>query len=316
MPLLEDVTPKNFLQVDTIHIDSNRDMQDGGTSARFRIPLKQLYHNVVAIELEEYNVPLETLSAFRGTKYVDFRLRHANINGGNWKTLSAEVSQLANIYDSLDINAQTFLDALYNAFFLAIAKDSDFAGRADIVPVADVNNYSRLVCRTLVNGPAADWISTNATECEFLFGSGVHAGTDSVASILGFDDSDLTATDYNFSGTTYKSVISASPVNLALQEYFDVTLEETPEHQPFNRIFMEDWQASAETLRRDFNYHVRILNKPIRKLQSLTFVLTTGVSQTPVNISDSFYFTVKIFYLADDLDLANYAMSHNRLMLM
>lgn len=315
MPLLEDVTNRNFIQVDTIHIDSERDTAAGATSSLFQVPLTQIYHNVVAIELEEYNVPLETLSAFRGTKYLDFKIRHPNINSGNYKTLSAEVSQVANIYDSLDINALTFLDAIYNALFLAIAADSDFAGRVDIVPIPDPDNYTRLVVRTLINGPAADWLATNSADCVFLFGTGVHAGADSVASILGFADSDLTATNYVLGDATYKSVISSSPVNLAVQEYFDITIREFPELKPFNRIFIEDWQANSQTLQHDFNYHVRLLNQPVRKLLTLTFELTTGVSKTPVVVDLPFYFTLKIFYIADDLELAKYASSRDRLML-
>lgn len=293
MPLLKDID-QSYINTEVIYIGSNESVATKNGVADFRYDLPSYYSDVVAMEMIDYQVPIQSCSQFIGRNKIDFRLRNTSIYAPGWKTLVATIPETIVVYNSPQYPSADILTLLYSAFKTAIDTDPDFGGKVDIVPYPEPTTTVTLLCRTLAFPPLASWPGFGSTECEFLFGTGVNKES-SAALILGFDEVDYTFTNLTLYGTLFKSLSSPRETRINTYRYLDVFIEEFDEYVPFYRIFLPTipsvWTVIPETSTR-----CRLLDKPIRHMKRLTFRLRLNGDVKPTT-EFPFFFNIKLYKL-------------------
>lgn len=301
MPLQPDYY-EDFVQVKVINVDTESAyvISDDGLSNDVRVQLKDAFSNVVGLEMENYQVPLQSLSQFTDGNLIDFRLRNPAIFGGNWKNFTASIAVKPVVYNSPEAPGADLLTSLYDAFNQTISKDPDFGGKVDIVPVADTGLTTRLLCRTLAYPPLATWPGYGSTECEFLFGSGPNKDR-SAALVLGFDEIDYTFFPVVLNGTPFNIAVSPRKAQVNKYRYLDVFIDEVPEFKPFHRIFIPTIRSLSTSLPENAS-RMRLLTQPLRKLDTLTLRLRLPGGIKPFT-NQPFYFSFRVFELKSSYSL-------------
>lgn len=301
MPLQPDFY-EDFVQVKVIHVDMQGKyvISRDETSNDVRIQLKDAFSNVVGLEIENYQVPLQSLSQFTDKNKIDFRLRNASIYGGNWKQFTAEIPVKPVIYNSPDAPSADLLSSLYEAFSEAILRDPDFGGKVDIIPVVDTTQVTSLLCRTRAYPPLATWPGYGSTEAELLFASGPNK-EESAALVLGFDVLDYTFTPVTLNGTLFRQVKSPRNCQINRFRYLDIFIDEVPEFKPFHRIYIPTLRSVSTSLAENGS-RTRILRQPIRKLETLTIRLRLPGGLKPSTFFP-FYFSFRVFELKSSFRL-------------
>jgi len=173
MPLQPDYA-QDFVNIKIINVDTETNVISKNGPADVRVRLDDYFDNVVAMEIENYQVPYASLSQFTDENKIDFQLRNPNIFGGQWKDFTATIAERPVLYNTPELPLADLLSALTQAFSNVILKDPDFGGKVDIVPLPDPEEKTRLLCRTLAYPPAAAWPGYGSTECILLFGTGLN----------------------------------------------------------------------------------------------------------------------------------------------
>lgn len=295
MPLQPDFY-EDFVQVKVVNVDTKDQyvISEDGTSSDVRIQLKDAFSNVVGLEMENYQVPLQSLSQFTGKNKIDFRLRNPNIFGGNWKNFTASIPVKPVVYNSPEAPGADLLTSLYESFAQTISTDPDFGGKVDIVPVVDTAQTTRLIVRTLAYPPLATWPGYGSTEAEFLFGTGPNK-EESAALVLGFDEIDYTFFPIIINGTAFRAVVSPRKTQINRFRYLDVFIDEVPEFKPFHRIFIPTVRSLSTSLPENAS-RMRLLTQPVRKLETLTIRLRLPGGIKPFT-DFPFYFSFRVFEL-------------------
>lgn len=301
MPLQPDFY-EDFVQVKTVNVDTKDAyvISSDGFSNDVRVMLTESFSNVIGIEVENYSVPLQSLSQFTGKNKIDFRLRNPAIFGGQWKNFTAVIPVKPVLYNSPEAPSADLLTSLYEAFASVIGTDPDFGGKVDIVAVPDAGTTTRLICRTLAYPPLATWPGYGSTECEFLFDSGPNR-EESAAQILGFDNQDYTFFPITLNGTPFRVVVSPRNAQINRFRYLDILLDEVPEFKPFHRIFIPTIRTQTTSLPENAS-RMRLLSQPIRTLDRLTIRLRLAGGRKPFSIFP-FYFSFRIFELKSSFAL-------------
>lgn len=292
---------KDFINVSTIFVSSSSKyttQKNGNADFVFR-PANNL-SDVVALELENYNIPIFALSQFNDRYALDFRLRNPLIFGGQWKQFTVFFPRTSFIYHTPESRASDLLSTLYGVFRESLLRDADFGGKVDIVPVADPNTLVTLVCRTLFYPGFAGY---GSTECEFLFGSGPSKAI-SVAPIFGFDEVDIVFQSRVRYGTLCRETQSSRAAQVNMYRFLDVFLDEFSYDEPFARIFIPTIQTIATTVP-EVNARARLLSSPIRKMDTLNFHLRLAGGVRP-QTKLPFYFNIKVFSLSRNIELPSF----------
>lgn len=292
---------EDFINVNTLFVGSlsrYTTQIDGNADFVFR-PVNYLT-DVVALELENYNIPIFSSSQFNERYAFDFRLRNPLIFGGQWKQFTAFFPRTSFVYHTPEQRATDLLSILYGVFRELLLQDVDFGGKVDIVPVADPNTLVTLVCRTLFYPGFAGY---DSTECEFLFGSGPNKNI-SVSTIFGFDETDIVLQPVVIYGTPCRVTQSSREAQVNMYRFLDVFIDEFSYDEPFARIFIPSIQTIATTAP-EVNTRARLLRVPIRKADTLTFHLRLAGGVKP-ETKLPFYFNIKVFSLSRNIDLPDF----------
>lgn len=299
MPTLLSDTQQNYISLKTVYIgsqDSSSELgQDG--QADFKYTLPDYLTNVIAIEMDNYNAPISSLSQFTNRYKLDFRLRNPAIFGGNWKSFTLELPNTSVIYHTPQSRTADLLSILFSSFQDLLLRDTDFGGKVDIVPVADPGTFVTLACRTLYYDDPF-WPGYGSTECEFLFGTGPNK-PESVAPILGFDEVDIAFQPLVYYGYPLRYVSSPNEAAINLYRYVDVYLDEFSLDDVFYRIFVPSINSVALTYP-EVNSRARLLETPIRSAKTLTFHLRLPDGTKP-QTDQAFYFNLKVFSLKSSI---------------
>lgn len=301
MPLQADFA-EDFVQVKVVNLDSGSDYvtDTGAVSADWREELKDGFNNVIGIEVENYSVPLQSLSQFTDNNFIDFELRNPSIFGGNWKQFTVELVLKPVVYNTPEAPAADLLTMLYEAFADVILKDPDFGSKVDIVAVPDTQLTTRLLLRTLAFPPLGTWPGFGSTEGRFLFASGPNAAK-SAATVLGFDPIDYTFFDVTIDATPFKIAVSPRPALLNKFRYIDLFIDEVPEFKPFHRIYLPTVQSVVNALPENGS-RMRLLTKPIRNLTHLTVRMRLQGDIVPFT-TQNFYLSLRVFTLKSSFSL-------------
>lgn len=293
MPLQGDYG-ESFVNVSVVYTgsdDNNVDLRDGPD---FRVRLPEAFSHVVGLEMQKFQVPVASLSQFTDADKIDFRLRNPVIYGGAWKTFTATLPISQVVYDSPSQPDSDLLTDLYQAFLEVLLKDPDFGSKADVVPITDPQQRTRLVCRTLVFPPLATWPGHDSTECELLFGSGPNRAA-SAGPVLGFEAADLAMAPATIYGVPFRQAISQAPAQINRFRYIDIFVDEVPELRPFHRIYTPVVSSKALTLQESAS-RLRFLTEPVRRLETLTVRPRLPGGLRP-STSYPFYFSFRVFEL-------------------
>lgn len=294
MPLQPDLK-EDFVQVKIINVASDENViNTDDDSNDFKVRLTDIFSNVVAIEMENYQVPLTAVSQFTDGQYIDFRLRNPAIFGGNWKTFTAVVPIKPVIYNTPQLPNADLISTLVETFASVILKDPDFGSKVDIIPLPQTDESLTLVCRTLAYPPLATWPGYGTTECELLFGTGPNKER-SAARTLGFDPIDYAFFPVVILGTLFQFRSSPFPALINKFRYLDVFLDEVPEFQPFQRIYLPTIDSYSTSLPENAG-RVRFLRQPIRNLKELTIRLRLPKGLKPFT-PQVYFFSFRVFTL-------------------
>jgi hypothetical protein len=293
--LLADPPNDGYVSLRTIFIGSQDPAAEQGSDgqADFRYTLPNYLTNAIALEMDNYSVPVSCLSQFTERNRLDFRLRNPAIFGGNWKVFELVLPSTAVLYSTPESRAADLLTLLFRSFQDLILQDPDFGGKVDILPIADPNTFVKIACRTLFYDDPS-WPGYGSTECEFLFGTGANKAK-SVASILGFDDVDVAFQPLNYFGFPVRFTSSSREASINLYRYIDVFLDEFSLTEVFYRVFVPSINSVALTYP-EINSRARLLSVPIRKALTLTFHLRLPDGAKP-QTPQPFYFNIKVFTL-------------------
>ena len=297
MPLQNDYA-EDFVQPNIIHISSAEadKIDNDSNDIRFRLP--RAFNNVVAIELESYHIPGNMFSQFAANNYIDFRLQNPDINGGLAKDFSVALPIIPVVFNSPTWPTADLLSVLYESINNEILKDPDFGPKVDIVPLVNPTKKTEFICRTFPFAPL--FPALNSTNCTFLFGTGSNKHR-SAASILGFDDTDLSFVDITFGTDTYKYIESILPAQTNKFRYLDINIEEANEFSPFYRVFLPTVRALSAAMPENSS-RVRLLTKPVRKLETLTISMRLPGGVKPF-VANNYYFAFRIFELKSSFAL-------------
>lgn len=296
MPLLLADPPNDgYVSLNTIFIGSQDAAAEHGTDGQsdFKYTLPNYLTDAIAMEMDNYNVPISCLSQFTEQNKLDFRLRNPAIYGGNWKVFELVLPNTAVLYSTPESRAADLLTLLFRSFQDLILQDLDFGGKVDILPVANPKTFVTIACRTLFYDDPS-WPGYGSTECEFLFGTGVNKAS-SVAPILGFDEIDIAFQPLNYFGYPLRYTSSAREAAINLYRYVDVFLDEFSLTEVFYRVFVPSINSVALTYP-EINARARLLNVPIRKAITLTFHLRLPNGMKP-QTPQPFFFNIKVFTL-------------------
>lgn len=306
MSLLVPPSQKNaFVQVEDIYIDSMRDKESPTqTNYDFVVRFEERFSNVIALEIPEYNFPINMMSQFQGANKIDFQLRNTAIYAPGWKTFVADLPEKRTVYHTPEATPGCTLTAIFEAFSLAILKDPDFGGRVDIIPVPRPDERLELLCRTLVYAPLATWPGMGSTECVLLFGTGANLES-SAGAVLGFDQADFTMTDVTIDGSLFKQAISPREINVSRFSYLDIFIDQVPNFSPFTRIYIPE--ASGDSVANpNLASRSRWLVQPIRDMPRLTFRFRLREGEKPL-ANLPVYFTLRVFRLSYTHEIPRYA---------
>lgn len=310
MPLLKDIE-KAYINTETIFIGSNESVAVKDGVADFRYDLPSYYSDVVALEMVDYMVPIQSCSQFIGRNKIDFRLRNTSIYAPGWKTLVATLPETIVVYNSPQYPSADIMTLLYNAFKSAIDADPDFGGKVDIIPYPEPTTTVTLLCRTLAFPPLASWPGYGSTECEFLFGTGANKA-ESVGLILGFDEIDYTFTNLTLYGTLFKSLSSPREARVNTYRYMDVYIDEFDRTEPFYRIFLPTI-PSVWTVVPEQSTRARLMDNPIHKMQRLTFRLRLNGDVKPTT-NFPFFFNIKVYKLKRNFKISPFDKDRTQVM--
>lgn len=294
MPLQPDLK-EDFLQVKVINVASDENVVNTDDDSNdFKVRLNDIFSNVVAIEMENYQVPLTAVSQFTDGQYIDFRLRNPSIFGGNWKNLTVIIPIKPVIYNTPQLPNADLISTLFESFSTVILKDPDFGSKCDVIPLPQTDESLTLVCRTLAYPPLATWPGYGSTECELLFGTGANKEK-SAALTLGFDPIDYLFSPLTILGTLFQ--VQTSPYGALINKfrYLDVFLDEVPEFQPFQRIYLPTITSYSTSLPENAG-RVRFLRQPIRTLRELTIRLRLPKGVKPFTPQE-YFFSFRVFTL-------------------
>lgn len=297
MPLQPDYA-QDFVNIKIINVDTETNVISKNGPSDVRVRLDDYFDNIVAMEIENYQVPYASLSQFTDENKIDFQLRNPNIFGGQWKDFTATIAERPVLYNTPELPLADLLSALTQAFSNVILKDPDFGGKVDIVPIPDAEEKTRLLCRTLAYPPAASWPGYGSTECILLFDTGLNKNK-SAANVLGFDRIDITMATINIDGTNFKNAVSPRPALLNKYRFVDLTIDEFPEFEPFHRIYVPTLPSNLTTLPENTS-RVRLLTKPPRLLKELTLRIRLPGNKKPTT-SQPYYFSFRVFELKSSL---------------
>lgn len=294
MPLQPD-QKEDFVQIKVVNVASDENVIEKDESSNdFKVRLTDVFTNVIAMEIENYQVPLTSLSQFTDANYVDFRLRNPKIFGGQWKTFTAVFPVKPVIYNTPRVPNADIISTVFETFSSVLKKDPDFGSKVDIVPLPDTKQNILLVCRTLVYPPLADWPGFGSTECEFLFSSGTNSEK-SAAEVLGFEKQDYTFQPLVISGIQFQYLASPFPIQVNKYRYLDIFIDEVPEFQPFYRVFVPSVTSVSITLPENAG-RVRLMRQPLRRLETLTIRLRLPGGLKPFTLAP-YFFSFRVFTL-------------------
>ncbi len=306
--LLKDVAD-DFVSISTIYIGS----QDAAAEARggpadFTYTLPNYLTDVVAMEMDNYNVPISALSQFTERNLLDFRLRNPAIFGGQWKNLTLELPRASFVYNTPQSRVADLLSLLFRSFQELLLADPDFGGKVDIVPLPDPKTFVTLGCRTLFYDDPS-WPGYGSTECEFLFGSGPNKAR-SVAPVLGFEETDVVFQPLVYYGFPLRYTVSDREAAVNLYRFVDVFIDEYSTSEPFYRVFVPSISSIALT-KPEVNARARMLETPLRQAKTLTFRLRLAGGVRP-QTTDPFYFNIKVFSLKRAIKAPGYELARTQ----
>ena len=299
MPLQPDYA-QDFVNVKVINVDTDTNVISKTNPADVRVRLEDTFDRVVAMEVENYQVPYASLSQFTDATKIDFQLRNPNIFGGNWKDFTAVIALKPVLYNTPELPVADLLSTLTETFASAIYKDPDFGGKCDIVPLPDTGETTRLLVRTLAYPPFAAWPGYGSTECRFLFGTGPNK-EESAGTVLGFNDVDVTSSPVVIDGTNFQIATPPNRATLNKYRFVDLYIDEFPEFQPFHRIYVPTIASNVTTLPENSS-RVRLLTQPPRKLKELTLRIRIQGNLKPTT-SQPYYFSFRVFELKSSYHL-------------
>lgn len=293
MLLKSPVNDSSFLNVSTLLISSSSLNPDaeriGGSIADFRVRLPNYLTNVVGLELEEYSIPINSLSQFTDRNKIDFRMRNPSIFGGQWKTFELTLPSTTTTNAPSSRNSD-LTSVLLASFAELIRLDPDFGGKVEIkTTYTDV--YLTLSCKTLI---FAGWLGPNSTECELLFGTGANKGK-SAGPYLGFEEVDYVMEIRDLYGIPIRTVSGDKEAVINVYRFLDVFIDEFSTTEPWYRVFVPSI-SSLSAVQPELNFRVRMLDVPIRKANTLTFHLRLQGGVRPLT-PEAFYFNIKVFEL-------------------
>jgi hypothetical protein len=284
-------TSEALVNVSTIYIASlDPNVQRiGGSIADFRVRLPNYLTNVISLELEDYSIPVDSLSLFTERNKVDFRMRNSLIFGGQWKTFALTIPVTSNT-TPISRNSD-LLGVLLDSFDELIRTDPDFGGKVKIVQLPDAFVFISLQGLPL---PFSGWTGPNSTECELLFGTGENKSK-SIGPYLGFEELDYSMQVIDFYGLEVMAVSGYKEAVINVYRFLDVFIDEFSTVEPWYRVFIPS-VSGMSLVQPEINMRARMLDTPIRKTDTLTFHMRLQGGARPVS-REAFYFNIKVFEL-------------------
>jgi len=304
MPLQHTFGP-HYLKRTRIFIDPDERTTDSKDQFEFVLPLDNLYENVAAIELVNYNIRgslqttfVEQQERFPGNNIVDISLTDVatNLQVLDFSVVlsPAGYKNVEEMAKDLTLQFNTQMDAQGHAFF-----NSSNNVFWTITENTSVNAYN--VDHTL-DFKIEENLVADTIQATFLFASGTNR--DNNASLpLGFTNEDTAV--FTVAPTTYYTPQPQFRPELFTFRYVDISIREFPELKPVARVYLTDkeYYSKGNTT----VAAVRLLTEPVKEMEEMRVVITLpGGRKPPIEVCSGVDLTFDLIQVSNEVRIPSW----------